>query len=158
MNPQSCRARTRFGRTTPNTVTKTALAACLIVCTTMAPLHLAPPAAAEEAYSKVIVHLASWRHPAKDVLARHKVVLKKVALLRNDTYPVFFVDLPCDPQTSASRSFYHALYLELLEANGHCDYALESECDRIRIQIKWDKARETISEDIVPLQQSHTSR
>ncbi|MCE5243671.1 MAG: hypothetical protein ABFD98_19610 [Syntrophobacteraceae bacterium] len=137
---------------------RTALAACLIVCATLAPLHPAPPVSAEEAYSKVIVHLASWRHPAKDVLARHKVVLRKMAFLRNNTYPVFFVDLPYDPQTNASRSFYHALYLELLEANGHCDYALASERDRIRIQIKWDKARETISEDIVPLQKSQASR
>lgn len=158
MNPQSCQVRALFGKTTPNTVKKAALAACLIVCAAIAPLHPVPPASAEEAYSKVIVHLASWRHPAKDVLARHKVVLKKVAFLRNNTYPIFFVDLPSDPQTNASRSFYHALYLELLEANGHCDYALESERDLIRIQIKWDKARETISEDIVPVRQSRTSR
>jgi hypothetical protein len=119
------------------------ITAALFLCTP------ATRASAQGMYSTVITDVSSWRHPVKDVFRKHKVLLRKVELLRNKKYPVFYVDLPYDPQTSASRSFYHQLYLELLEANGPWDYALQSDHDHIRIEIRWDKENEVISEDIV---------
>ena len=117
-----------------------------------------PTASAQEKGAVVITDTTAWNHPVKNVFKTHAVTLKKVELLREGTYPVFTVDLPYDPTVAATNSFFHPLYFELLKANGWWDFALVSELDGIRIEVGWDKAKKTITENIVSLKDAATNQ
>jgi hypothetical protein len=110
-----------------------------------------PSVTAQDRDVVVITDVVSWEHPVKKVFARYSVVLKKVELLRNKKYPVFYVDLPWDPQTSPNASQLNRLATELFLANGKNDYAIQSDGDGIRIEYKFDKPKKTLHEDIVSL-------
>jgi len=112
----------------------------------------APVVQADNETPTVITDIANWHHPVKKVFARHKIQINKVVLLKNKTYPVFYVKLTYDPQTSATTSYYHELYAQLLKANSWWSYALHSEEDKLRIEIDWDKTKKEININYVPLQ------
>ena len=105
-----------------------------------------------------ITDIASWKHPVKEVLTRHKVQLSKVNLTKNNKYPVFYVTLPYDPQSSETSEYFNQLYAEVLEANGWWSYAFHDEQDQIQIEINWDKSKKQMSIDIVPLQGPTTDK
>lgn len=120
------------------------LAWCLIfiVCS---PLSPARNAAAQDV--KVITDINAWNHPVKKVLQKYEVVIKKVEL-HNQTYPVFYVELPYDPKFRHNDRFFRPLYYEILKANGFWDYSLVDPLSEVRINIKWNKKTKALSEDM----------
>ncbi len=107
---------------------------------------LAPPKATADDI-KVITDINAWNHPVKKVFQKHEVVLKKVEL-HNQTYPVFYVELPYDPKFRHNDKFFQPLYYETLKANGFWDYAFVDQSSEVRINIKWNKKSKTLSENM----------
>ncbi|MFZ2087892.1 MAG: hypothetical protein WAU47_04900 [Desulfobaccales bacterium] len=104
-----------------------------------------PNAAADDV--KVINDINTWSHPVKKVFQKHEVVIKKVEL-HNQTYPVFYVELPYDPKFRHNDRFFRPLYYEILKANGFWDYSLVDPLSEVRINIKWNKKTKALSEDM----------
>ncbi len=99
----------------------------------------------------VISDIASWHHPTKAVFAKYHVKLLKVELHHNRTYPVFFVEFPWDPQTGPNHKLLSRLQLDLLDANGKHNYALQDEQDKIRYELTWHRKTQTLEEEPVEL-------
>ncbi|HLJ87327.1 MAG TPA: hypothetical protein VKZ53_10930 [Candidatus Angelobacter sp.] len=99
----------------------------------------------------VTTDIASWHHPTKAVFAKYHVKLLKVELHHNRTYPVFFVEFPWDPQTGPNQHLLRRLQLELLDANGKHNYALQDEHDKIRYELIWHRETHTLEEESVEL-------
>ena len=125
-----------------------AMAICLGIMTS---------AQAKSPEGEVITDIAAWKHPVKEILINNKVKLTKILLLDNKKYPVFYVKLPYDPQSSETNSYFYQLYAEILEANAWWSYALHVEQDQIQIEINWDKAKKEMTVNIVPLQELNTN-
>jgi hypothetical protein len=99
--------------------------------------------------------LQSWTHPAKVVLQRNRVRLSEVEIAKPDdrgggSHYVFHVELPFDPQSGATSSFFNKLYAELFEATGRSGFALDDETDGLRIEIS-RKGPRGLAVDFVPL-------
>jgi len=114
-------------------------------------------AQAKTSEAEVITDIAAWKHPVKEVLIKNKVKITKLKLLDNKKYPVFYVKLPYDPQSSETNAYFYQLYAEILEANAWWSYALYVEQDQIQIEINWDKVKEEMTVNIVPLQELKTN-
>jgi hypothetical protein len=71
----------------------------------------------------VISNIQEWRHPVKDILLKHKVILYKVEL-HNKTYPIFYVKFPYDPRLAHNDKYFRPLYYETLKADGFWNYSL----------------------------------
>ena len=95
----------------------------------------------------VINNIQEWKHPVKDVLIKHKVVLYKVELY-NKTYPIFYVKFPYDPTFAHNDKFFKPLYYETLKANGFWDYSFVDRSFSCKINIKWDKKSKTLTESL----------
>ena len=95
----------------------------------------------------VINNIHEWKHPVKDVLIKHKVVLYKVELY-NKTYPIFYVKFPYDPMFAHNDNFFKPLYYETLKANGFWDYSFVDRSFSCKINIKWDKKSKTLTESL----------
>jgi len=103
---------------------------------------------------EIITDIVAWEHPVKEVLKTNKIKITKVKLLHNKKYPVFYVNLTYDPQSTETSAYYYQLYAEILEANGWWSYALHSERDQVRIEIDWDKKKKDMTINIVPLKKT----
>ena len=95
----------------------------------------------------VIDNINEWKHPVKDVLNKHKVVLYKVELY-NKTYPIFYVKFPYDPWFAHNDNFFNPLYYETLKANGFWDYSFIDRSFNCKVNIKWDKKSKTLTESL----------
>ena len=95
----------------------------------------------------VIKNIQEWRHPVKDILNKHKVILYKVEL-HNKTYPIFYVRFPYDPRLAHNDKYFKPLYYETLKANGFWDYAFIDHSFQCRINITWDKKSKTLTESL----------
>jgi len=71
-----------------------------------------------------LLDLDRWHHPTRAVLAANGAPLRFVALCRDDTWPVFGVELPHDPRVAASNSYISPLLVRLFDANGQWDLSL----------------------------------
>ena len=92
----------------------------------------------------VISNIQEWRHPVKDVLQKHKVIIYKVEL-HNKTYPIFYVRFPYDPRLGHNDQYFKPLYYETLKANGFWNYAFIDRSFQCRINITWDKKSRTLN-------------
>ena len=99
----------------------------------------------------VISNISQWRHPVKDILHKHKVILDKVEL-HNKTYPVFYVRFPYDPRLAHNDKYFKPLYYETLKANGFWSYAFIDRSFQCRINITWDKKSRTLTESLDDLE------
>src|SRR5262245_19413903 len=86
------------------------------------------------------VELQSWTHPAKVVLKRNRINLSEVEIINPDDkggtpHYVFHVELPFDPQSGATSSFFNKLYAELFDATGRSGFALLDDADQLRIEV-----------------------
>jgi hypothetical protein len=120
----------------------------MAVCLTFSMLTgLAPGAVGLAGDITVIDNVKEWRHPVKNVLDKHKVVLYKVEL-QNKTYPIFYVKFPYDPWFGHNDNYFKPLYYETLKANGFWDYAFIDGSSQCKIKITWDKKTRTLSESV----------
>jgi hypothetical protein len=95
----------------------------------------------------VISNIQEWRHPVKDILNKHKVILYKVEL-HNKTYPIFDVRFPYDPRLGHNDKYFKPLYYETLKANGFWDYSFIDRSFQCKINITWDKKSRTLTESL----------
>jgi hypothetical protein len=95
----------------------------------------------------VIDNINEWKHPVKDVLTKHKVILYRVELY-NKTYPIFYIKLPYDPWISHNDKYFKPLYYESLKANGYCDYSFIDRSSQVKINIRWDRKTGMFSESL----------
>jgi len=95
----------------------------------------------------VIDNIPQWRHPVKDILKKHKVIVYKVEL-HNKTYPIFYVRFPYDPRLGHNHKYFKPLYYETLKANGFWNYAFIDPSFQCRINITWDKQSRTLNESL----------
>ena len=94
----------------------------------------------------VLDNIKEWQHPVKNVLGKHKVMLYKVELHNNKTYPIFYVRFPYDPWFGHNNKFFTPLYYETLKANGFWDYAFIDQSFNCKITITWDKKSKILNE------------
>jgi hypothetical protein len=97
--------------------------------------------------ARVISNIKEWRHPVKDILNKHKVILYKVEL-HNKTYPIFYVRFPYDPRLGHNDKYFKPLYYETLKANGFWDYSFADRSFQCKINITWDKQSKTLTESL----------
>ena len=97
--------------------------------------------------ARVISNIKEWRHPVKDILTKHKVILYKVEL-HNKTYPIFYVRFPYDPRLAHNDKYFKPLYYETLKANGFWDYSFVDRSFQCKINITWDKKSNTLTESL----------
>jgi hypothetical protein len=95
----------------------------------------------------VISDVQEWKHPVKDVLKKHNVVIYKVEL-HHKTYPIFYVSFPNDPWFGQNDKFFKLLYYETLKANGFWDYSFIDQSFGCKVNIKWDKKSKTLTESV----------
>ncbi|MDP4147297.1 MAG: hypothetical protein Q8936_22965 [Bacillota bacterium] len=92
----------------------------------------------------VITNIDAWSHPTKDVFKSFNVVVSKVELTNNKTYPIFYVTLSNNVD-SKHKVFYENLFKSIAVANGFWDYRLVDEKESIDLQIQCDKKTKTVS-------------
>ena len=95
----------------------------------------------------VISNIKEWRHPVKDILNKHQVIIYKVEL-HNQTYPIFYVRFPYDPRLAHNDKYFKPLYYETLKANGFWDYSFIDRSFQCKINITWDKKSKTLTESL----------
>lgn len=106
--------------------------------------------AGTDLYTKIVhscqpLALQGWRHPVRNVLESEGIIIDKVELCNNKTFPVFTVQLKYDPRTSDTDSFFNKLYLNLTTANGWWPYAIVDETDDVVITVITNKANHSFN-------------
>lgn len=94
----------------------------------------------------VITDISSWSHPVKTILNRESIKINKVVLKNNKTYPVFYVTLNKD-LNSSNKEYYTKLIKDIALANGYWDYEIvdESRGADIKVTCKDKKSVDKIS-------------
>jgi hypothetical protein len=98
--------------------------ALLLACGSAAAQSDTKPLSATDLYTKTAhdchpVDLATWRHPTKQVLIKHKVPLQSLELCNNDAYPIFHVQFPGgEPRIAYNNPFYLPFIADMFVANG----------------------------------------
>lgn len=87
----------------------------------------------------VINDIKSWNHPVKNVFEKNKIQINKIELKNDSKYAIFYVDFPYDPTSSETKTYFNRVFIDILDANGKWDYALNDERDKLIILIHWDK-------------------
>jgi hypothetical protein len=99
----------------------------------------------------VIEDIKEWKHPVKNIFTKYNVIIYKVELYNNNTYPIFYVEFKYDPRFSHNNRYFNTLYYETLKANGFWDYSFISRDFNCKIDIKWDKKSKTMTENLEDL-------
>ncbi|PJI08140.1 MULTISPECIES: hypothetical protein [Clostridium] len=94
----------------------------------------------------IITDVSSWSHPAKTIFNREGIKINKVVLKDNKTYPVFYVTLNKD-LNSSNKDYYTKLMKDIALANGYWDYEIidESRGADIKVTCKDKKYVDKIS-------------
>lgn len=82
------------------------------------------------------LNLKSWNHPTKQILLSNKVKIERVLLCNAGKYPVFFVDLPYDPQ-GQTASYFNPLYAKMRKANGGWSYSFVATSDNTIVNVSY---------------------
>lgn len=95
----------------------------------------------------VISDIANWKHPVKDVLMRENIKILKVELLRNKTYPIFYLEIPPVYEfNSRFAKYFNSLLHEIAEANGHWDFKVVDEKKGLKFEVECDKRNKLIKD------------
>ncbi len=71
-------------------------------------------------------NIDEWKHPTKDVLQEFNVKIINMKLLQENTYPVFYVELPKE-LNEENITYFDSLIARLSEANGFWDFEINDE-------------------------------
>jgi hypothetical protein len=86
----------------------------------------------------VVIDIATWQHPVKEVLEKHGIRLYWLELTQNKTYPTFFIEFPPE----ITDIYYPKKILdEVSYANVYWDYTFIDEKRNLKINVKNDKDR-----------------
>lgn len=70
-----------------------------------------------------------WTHPTKQVLIERGVILQKVSLCNGRTFPIYYAEVPYDPNLGHNNNYFFPLYDALLKANGRWPFAVVATSD-----------------------------
>jgi hypothetical protein len=87
----------------------------------------------EEIYT--ITDIDNWQNPVKTLFENYSITLKKVELLKNKTYPIFYLEYGGE---LLSECDYYSL-LNIAKANGYWSYKLVGEEDKISVEVDCDR-------------------
>jgi hypothetical protein len=85
-----------------------------------------------------ITDIKNWRHPVKDVFARNAIIISRLDLMNNRTYPVFWVSLPHLFRLD-SIEYYRKVFQETIAANAFWDFELKEDAARLSIVVRGDR-------------------
>ncbi len=88
--------------------------------------------------------LSRWTHPAKRVLLDAGATIVKVELCNGDTFPVFTVTLPFDPE-GHTDAYASTLYASLADANGFWSYPLVDTSADVIIVAATERRKRTVT-------------
>lgn len=93
--------------------------------------------------TQTITDIENWNHPIEKVF--HKKELLKIELVKQKTYPIFYVNHPIISKEKVINYYLDGTYLSMLKENGFWDFEIRG-IDQKSIIIKGDKKTKTISE------------
>lgn len=97
----------------------------------------------------VISDIAGWKHPVKDVLTKENIKILKVELLRNKTYPIFYLEIaPVYEFNSQFAKYFNNLLNEVARANGYWDFKVVDERKGLKFEVECDTKSKLINEII----------
>lgn len=97
----------------------------------------------------VISDIASWKHPVKDVLVKKNIKILKVELLRNKTYPIFYLEIaPVYEFNSQFAKYFDILLNEIAKANGYWDFRVVDVKKGLKFEVECDKKNKLINDII----------
>jgi hypothetical protein len=83
---------------------------------------------------RAIANTDTWQHPAKAVFQKYGVVLQQVRLYADETYPIFWVEIPEALRNNKTR--FALFQTELLKANAEWDCSLWEDGAQYKLQGK----------------------
>ena len=95
-----------------------------------------------------ISDLSSWDHPVKQVFENNKIVISKVELINQKTYPIFYVKFPFDLDYSYAHVF-KAIIDQIATANTYWDFKIIDEDRNTSVEVLCDKSLKEVKEIIV---------
>lgn len=97
----------------------------------------------------VISDIASWKHPVKDVLLKENIKILLVELLRNKTYPIFYLEFaPVYEFNSQFAKYYNSILHEIAKANGYWDFRVIDGKKGLKFEVECDKKIKLINDII----------
>ena len=87
-----------------------------------------------------------WSHPTLQVLLERGVKLTKVSLCNDETFPIFYAEVPYDPNLEHNNNYFHPLYRAMLNANKQRPFAIIATGDQTIMLITGN--RESMHESI----------
>ena len=90
------------------------------------------------ASTKVITDIKNWNHPVKKVMIDNKINISKVELLKNNTYPIFYVKFPVELKY-ANKEYFDNIERKIAEANGFWDYKMVDKSKNVSIEVFCNK-------------------
>jgi hypothetical protein len=97
----------------------------------------------------VISDIASWEHPVKDILVGKNIKVLKVELLRNKTYPIFYLEIaPIYEFNSQFAEYFDILLHEIAKANGYWDFRVVDVKKGLKFEVECDKKNKLINDII----------
>lgn len=94
----------------------------------------------------MITDITTWEHPTKKVFEKYNIVVDKIELLNDKTYPVFYCSFPqkIDFNDQSSKQFYLPILNKLAKENGYWDFKLQDSNGVISISATCEKKMEKI--------------
>jgi hypothetical protein len=89
---------------------------------------------------------------AKAIFEKYETKLIKAEWSPERQLLVYYVEFEWDPQTSPNARRLTRLETEVYRAGGQKDFAMQAAEDGIRIEVRWDKAKNALRETIIALQ------
>ena len=96
----------------------------------------------------VITDITTWEHPTKKVFEKYNIVVDKIELLNDKTYPVFYCSFPqkIDFNDQSSKQFYLPILNKLAKENGYWDFKLQDSNGVISISATCEKKWKRLEE------------
>jgi hypothetical protein len=85
------------------------------------------------------LNMETWSHPTKQVFIERGVKLEKVSICNDKKLPVFYAEIPYDPNFAHNNNYFHPLYHSLLKANGWWPFAIVATSDNLIIFVTGNK-------------------
>jgi hypothetical protein len=96
------------------------------------------PAIPENETVNMIEDMEKWDHPAKDIFRAEGIAVRSLELLKDGTYPIFYVDLPFKLSGENEKRMDDAVE-KIARANSWGDFELVDKAADVRIKVTCDR-------------------
>lgn len=90
-------------------------------------------------------NIDEWKHPTKDVFQEFNVKIINMKLLKENTYPVFYVELPKE-LNKENITYFDSLISKLSEANGYWNFEINDEKGSTIIEVSCDRINRLVTD------------